>query len=549
MDVIEHQWLSGPARWRCGDRLCAMAITWGLLACPVGAQAQARIALNAAESGSRVAVEMVRAHCTARIVFAEDVPGGRRASWRLEAPWSWVDDREARSPTCLSRIAFSAPAESDAADREYPFVFASAAGLHVHLPALAVAGEPASTPDAVRLVSSGCPETSPTALTGYRLIDSCVQSAATTSIDARTPAWLAHLLETTFTDTLARGKSLFGALDTAPVRLFVRYDAGPGPQTWRGWTSGPELFLGFSGDWSEDDALRLEARKYVMHEVLHLWFGWKRPADPNTPAWLSEGFAEYFALDLMRERGHQPVAEFQRAIMDHYDRCLAHTAGGSSRPSSLSGASIYDCGVTAVYRLDRSLGSTTIAHAAAPWRSVFDSSGLGVTLDEVAKHYVAAGAEPITAGDIDRMATSPEEDGLGLTVIADTTSEVFGTQARAHLLQALVQQFCPRPPYGFTTFEDHVELDTGDDCGPLSGRPRVYGVEAVSLFGPDAAAAVEAAIGACERHMPIRLLQPMGTHLQVECRQPISRPKPVLRIRCAPESACDLAREETSAPI
>ncbi|MET0329328.1 MAG: hypothetical protein ABW163_11260 [Luteimonas sp.] len=549
MDVIEQARLLRRACWRFRGRLCAIAIVWGILSGTAVAQPHTRIALDAPESGSRLSVEMLRPQCATQLVFAEDVPGGRRANWRLEAPWSWVDEREARSPTCVSRFAFSAPVAGDAGDREYPFVFVSAAGLHVHLPALAVIGETASAPEHVHITSSQCPDAAPAVLAGYRLIDACRQQGGMTSIDARTPAWLARLLETTLEGTLARGQLLFGALDTDPVRLFVRYEGGTGPQTWRGWTKGAELFLGFSGDWTESEPLRFEAEKYVTHEVLHLWFGWKRHSGPDTPAWLSEGFAEYFALDMMRERGRQPVAVFQRAVLDRYDQCLAHLAAGSSRPSPLSGASIYNCGVTGVYRLDRHLGSRTLAQAAAPWRGVFESSGTGVTPDEVAKHYVAAGADPVTAGDLERMATSPEEDGLGLTVVADTMSGAFAAQARAHLLQALVQQFCPRPPYGFTTFDDHVELDTGDDCGPLSGRPRVSGVGAVSLFGPDAAAAVEAAIDACERHVPIRLLQPEGTHLQVECRQPISRPKPVLRARCAQESACDLAREETSAPI
>src|SRR5690606_27293540 len=106
------------------------------------------------------------------------------------------------------------------------------------------------------------------------------------------------------------------------VQVYVIFAPGDGQPAWRGWTSGPELFLTFSGQWADSEELRFLAEKYLTHEVLHLWNGWVRESGVLTPPWLTEGYAEYFALDLMVARGAITVGRMQALVLERSARCL-----------------------------------------------------------------------------------------------------------------------------------------------------------------------------------------------------------------------------------
>jgi|GEM_PF-3147623 len=543
-----------PRRLSGGFTLWSACLCLALLWSDAFAAESRRISFAESEDGAHIRVELGWNSCIRRIVFAQDVPGGRSANWRLEAPWQWTSDREARSARCVKQFAFSATSTEHAGDRDYPFVVKTEAGTHIFLPFLWTEPEGSAHPAGATIDSPHCSSSGRSVLDGYHLIQWCLQAGRQLHVDPRVPDWLAELLEETLADTLVRGQALLGDLDESAIRLYVRYSAGDEQPSWRGWTSGPELFVNFSGNWTESDALRFEAEKYLTHEVLHLWNGWARRIDDGTPVWLNEGYAEFFALDLMRMRARITNTQMQAAVLSRSAKCLEQIENGGyvrDRDLRLYGEGIYDCGVMAIYQLDRRLESVTHQQAAAPWKAIFaDVDGAAISLQEVLGHYVAYKAETAGGNGVDWQSGAFERfsiswqglEDIGIERSADTRSDEFGIRARAHFLQSLVQQHCIEPPYGFSTFDSYVELDTGDRCGILSGNPLVSGVGGRSLFGGDVASVVESAIAACNADGPIGLDLRDGARLELRCRQKMRSPPPLTQLACSQGRPCEIAR-------
>ncbi|WP_426683447.1 hypothetical protein ABFU84_00315 [Xanthomonas translucens pv. undulosa] len=361
--------------------------------------------------------------------------------------------------------------------------------------------------------------------------------------------WLADLIKSRFNQTMAQAVPLFGEIDQSQVRLYVRFIPSKLEPSWRGWTSGPELFLNFYGNWSDSPELRYEAEKYITHEVLHLWNGWKRRAGDSTPQWLAEGYAEFFALELMRARGSISGAELQRDVNNRATRCLAAGKSIELAPSleTLSGSAVYDCGVMAVYVMDRNLGSGTLAEAALPWRRVFDEhSKVEILLSDVLRAYHASPerVKPLVGLDTGHL-DFPELnrrglETLGIVVSPDESSDRYAKAAREGFFQALVQQFCTEPPFGFSSYPSYIELDTGSRCGRLSGDPKIVGAQGASFYGDSAIPAIRAAIDACNGGSSLELKLQDGSALTVRCKEPVSMVSALPSFHCPAGAPCDI---------
>jgi hypothetical protein len=400
------------------------------------------------------------------------------------------------------------------------------------------------------VVANGCSSSVRKELSGYTLVNACGELLPDVRIDAAAPAWLSKLLQRGFHDTLLQATSLFGDLGPTQPRMYVTFSPAPGGATWRGWTSGSELFLNFYGDWTESPELIYQAEKYVTHEVLHLWNGWKRRSGDTTPAWLTEGYAEFFALELMRARGSIDGARLQGEILERSAQCLSSRGSAEAplnAPESAGGSAIYDCGVMSVYTLDRQLGSDTLEQASAPWRRLFNQqTSTEVTLDQVLTSYAVYSEKLRTdqedAGGFQMTSSAglPALQRLGIVPSRDITSAHYLVDARNAFLQSLVEHVCDAPPYGFSTYASYVKLDTADRCGPLSGDPEITGVAGKALFGDNALDGVEMGVKACNAGGNLRLNLKTGGEVVVPCRKPMTMARPRISLTCPPMAMCSV---------
>lgn len=522
------------------------------LALPTTACAQGvetPILVTQSQSMDSVHVEIGLDRCTKRVRFTQAIPLGRRAMWRSEGQWRWISDYEAISEHCRTSFAFTTSTAEAGGDREYPFVIRSAAGTHLYLPYLQILGE-SDTSRAAALRSTECSDPISRALTGYALTNSCRLDGRHSYIDSSTPDWLARILEVGFESTLTRAQELFGDINAPAVRMYVRYSPSDAAPSWRGWTSEAELFVNFSGNWNDTDELRYHAEKYLTHEVLHLWNGWVRSSGDQTPAWLTEGYAEFFALELMRERGSITGDRLQRDLLERAEHCLSRLAKLDSLEAAeprLKGKSIYDCGVMAVYQLDRKLDSRSLREAALPWKRLFNRhTTADISLNEVLEEYSfpkfhrANGSEAkLPSFDPPRFSLEDLEQ-VGILARRDSSSGSYLTAAREEFLQSLAQQFCESPPYGFTTFEAYAELDTEGRCGILTGSPKISGVASHSLFVGNIMPALTSAMEACKAGRAFQLNLYDGADIPVRCKSPMSLPAPRLSLACPLGANCDL---------
>ena len=516
----------------------------------VAAEPGSEITITESDTRESVHIEMTLTPCATQIRFTEHIPTGRRAAWHPEGSWRWVNDSEAKSEHCASSFAFSTSSIENGGDREYPFILRSDAGTHLYLPYLKTEGNDSAQARAT-FISEHCITPISRPLSGYLLVDACLQDGRRVHVDSSTPTWLAALLETHLTSTLAQAQTLFGPIDDSAVRMYVRFSPSKEAPSWRGWTSGAELFVNFSGDWTETAELRYHAEKYLTHEVLHLWNGWLRSSGNQTPAWLSEGYAEFFALELMRARGSITGLQLQDELIERSMQCMnvAHAPDTTQLAElKIDGQSIYDCGVMAIYQLDRRLASASLTEAAAPWRRMFSDLSAGeITLEEVLSHYAAyaRAIHPLDPRDISKIFSAPLFSRIGLEAMGiestiDTSSDRYKTNVREQFFQSLVQQFCNSPPFGFTTYSDYVELDTDVRCDVLSGNPKISGVAGSSVFKDDVVKAVRSAVNACNMGEEFQLNVREGRDLLVRCKTDMSLASPRLALSCRANAACDI---------
>ena len=61
--------------------------------------------------------------------------------------------------------------------------------------------------------------------------------------------------------------------------------------------------------------------------------------------------------------------------------------------------------------------------------------------------------------------------------------DAWDARARSAIVDHMLNLQCLPGSKGFWTFEDHIRLDTGNRCGPLSGDPRIDRINGLSIFG------------------------------------------------------------------
>jgi len=219
----------------------------------------------------------------------------------------------------------------------------------------------------------------------------------------------------------------------------------------------------------------------TAHEAIHLWIGQhSRSAVNEEQPWLHEGSTEYLAdrirmnpEDISREAEHSLNA----CLLSLGDRALDGSRG------YVQDKAAYDCGyainfVSEVGSLEAGGGDI-----ATIWREVLNRAGeAGFTTEDFLFVVNDAGAgrasafiERFLSGDGDSRWVGLEREfqRIGIVVSTRHPDSREGDALRSIVLNEILKRRCDGR-YGYTTYDTHIEFDTGDRCGTsLEGNPVV----------------------------------------------------------------------------
>lgn len=335
-----------------------------------------------------------------------------------------------------------------------------------------------------------------------------------------------------------------------PVHVIATVEETDEGTRWRGDVSeNAEIFLRFIGDgWNrENEELERIMELSLYHELVHALMSHGFEVGEGEPEWLWEGHAEYLALTYMGQYAITAEPDwFQEEVRQRSSDCintLEREGVGISHPSVLRGQDPYNCGTLVYWLLD---GAPAAQGAGERLRAVWSSvvEGFAETDPEyqVAGLIAATGATDAVEAQqlIELLVEGPDgrewQDrdrllaGLGVNVTYGY-DDAWDAHARVALVDQILRLHCTAPPIGFWTFEDHLRLDTGHRCGPLSGDPLIDRINGLAIFR-GMQAVMESVERACSSGESIQLgIFESQDSLTVECPESIRELPPSATLR------------------
>ena len=262
-----------------------------------------------------------------------------------------------------------------------------------------------------------------------------------------------------------------------------------------------ELFLRFYGrGWnggSED--LERNAEWFIYHELVHALtlFGFR--VGDGEPEWLWEGLAKYLAVAYASRYGITGNEDWFRVqVRQRTSACidtLEEEGVGISHPSMLRGRDPYNCGVLVYWLLDDAPDAMGAGDRLREvWSSVAETFPTTNAEYRVANLLAAGGATGAVEAQqlLEILIEGPSGSGwqerdrllseLGVRVTY-AYDDAWEARARATVVNHILRSQCIPGRIGFWIFEDHIRLDTGDRCGPLSGDPLIDRINGLAIFG------------------------------------------------------------------
>lgn len=271
------------------------------------------------------------------------------------------------------------------------------------------------------------------------------------------------------------------SLEWPPTLYLSSRNTGPG-QSYKGGTLGRGVvtmrFRNIDLDLLTDELTEIVLNT-LAHELVHLWVGQRFESEvADTQPWLHEGSTEYLA-DRIRLSPDAVTKEFERRLTDCALRLRNRPLDSRKRPV-LDGR-VYDCGYVLNYILEiASLqsGEDNIVevwanHLLQPERSTFGPEDFDLALEatnsEAAATITRLMRSSAQANRWDEFV--PLFEQLGVTLTRRQLDNREGDLLRQGTLFPILSAFCDGA-YGYTTYDDYLELDTEQRCSPqLNGNP------------------------------------------------------------------------------
>jgi hypothetical protein len=333
-------------------------------------------------------------------------------------------------------------------------------------------------------------------------------------------------------------------MQNKPLIVLAANPAAPEAALQGDVTYGPAVALRVFGDrWGTIDQSSMITDHYIAHETAHFWnSGTARAAGNAPPAWLWEGSAELMALAARVAVTGRLTSQGRREHIEQaLNDCVDQLRAG--RFTGVRTGATYVCGETLFWLAEaaertRSNGRSDIFSI---WRRILDraeTNGGAYTLD-----HVLAFAAPtdqirkafalfLSEDSVERWANLPAlTNPLGIEM---TMGPPDATTLRHDMIAHLLNLYCGKGPRGMSREADHLKLDTGDRCGPLSGDPEVDTLNGHSLYA-DLATAHAALNEACRTNGNVTLSR-IGKPdtFTVACTKPLPQPPPTFRILRTP---------------
>jgi hypothetical protein len=360
-----------------------------------------------------------------------------------------------------------------------------------------------------------------------------------------TPDWLVQMIDDTASGAVGFYERRLGAELGARPTIIVEYEPKQ-DGSYRGDTvPGAMVSLRFYGSsWRDPGSAGAHVvTDFLEHELFHFWNAeWAKSSEGSTRAWLHEGGANYAALLLGRERGEVTEDAFTSAINQHLERCQGDLPSLDLRSHAPKrGQGVYACGTVFQWAVDIGLRKTSNGQrdALSWWKHLLASAHTGGGSYSFDGAYALLGSDATKAAD----ALLDPASAAGWKAFADAAhgygvDMVLSRQPRADMVAALdhVLELSCGPERGFRTFPDHVELDAGTQCGPLSG---IRDVDTVAGFSPttQSSAMNDAVRARCAAGHAIDFGWKGKTVATAPCSKPLAAPTRGWQVRSTAQAA------------
>lgn len=344
-----------------------------------------------------------------------------------------------------------------------------------------------------------------------------------------TPKWLVDAIDDTAIGAVSFYTRRLGlGLRTHPT-IIVSH-GGQVRGGYRGDTTPAALVsLRFDGaSWKERDLASMKTvADFLDHEIFHFWNGeLAQPGEGKARPWLHEGGADFAALLLGRDRKEVSDDEFAAAMNRHLDRCQSAQPNLDLRAHGPTGGrGVYACGAVLEWAIDAGLRQTSKGKLDALdwWKDVLAAAQREggsykldpsyALVDPAATKASKVLLDPASKGGWKAFADAMRGYGVDLVLQRLPGRDVVAA------LDHVLELSCG-PDRGFTTFPDHVALDAGPKCGPLSG---IVEVDSVAGFNPmtQSSKMNDAVRSLCRTNKAIELAWKGKTVAKAPCTKPL----------------------------
>lgn len=478
--------------------------------------------------------------------FADDI---RTDAWSTATPGATIEQNAITfsAPTTAFQIAI-AP-DKRQRDRIYPALTPIGPGWLIYAPHLLTAEVGGlvydvdfSLPEGWVVVGHRDKDGEPT-LDGWVFIGPASQverGAADVVTAPNTPAWLRAEVLKAANETAALYTDRLGvALTSRPGIVIAHFPGTPGGDMRGDVTQGAMVSVRFYGDaWSKagpDSAAQV--REFLAHETFHFWNGDMVDSAKNSDRpWLHEGGASYAALLALDPTPAPDSAPLLKGVNENLGKCQSALEDGQSLMTAdmRGGDTPYACGVVLQWAWDAGLRATSGGKrdVLSLWKDVIAEALRGNGEYSVASTVRHVPREAAKAADVLLNTTGADR----WTVFADAlrgygavlTTARLADEDRAVALMHILGQYC-NGQRGFYTRATHLQLDTGDRCGPLNGDKEIDAVAGHNVL-TDVSAMYDRIQEICAAGGVIEFSRNKAVVVSAPCTKPLKAPTMYLRV-------------------
>jgi hypothetical protein len=374
-----------------------------------------------------------------------------------------------------------------------------------------------------------------------------VQSgAASMLIDPGMPAWPRAALQQSIAELIAYYTRLFGPLRGNPPSFLIYYSPGARNANYHGDVlPGSAVRLQLWGEWNPSQRAQLGMlRRFVAHELFHVWAQSTGFAGTAGQPWVHEGIAEYGAIRAMAGLAYLDDTEALDLISKDANRCSVGLMKHPLRavdPHSGEQSQFYDCGVLMFYLIDHAAPALGQPGLLALLRARWREPGMDM-VRLLAMLAATPGGRPV-AQALTLMRDGPAAGASGFDIVPALSGagvpfhaegSRFDTEVyRDRVLSPVLDKLCTAYPRGYFGYPDRVEIDPAGHCEGFTDRTAIVAIDGVALSG-DPARLYDAARAGCAGVGVIVLERADGRRTEVACPGPLPTLPPALKLTRLP---------------